>query len=123
MDQGTMNLRYRVTGMNQDEFSIVVRYYTDVLTEHDLRTDPQDAADPPVRCRTDTSITLYDPAISEDELHLLIMSYANTKWLLLQEHVKLGNAAAMPDAANLVGREFARPVLPNGDIDLSDELS
>jgi hypothetical protein len=123
MDQGTMNLRYRVVGMNQDEFSIVVRYYTDVLTEHDLRTDPEDATDPPVRCRTDTNITLYDPAISEDELHLLIMSYANTKWLLLQEQVKLGSAPAMPAAADLVGREFARPVLPNGDIDLSDELT
>jgi hypothetical protein len=118
-----MNLRYRVIGMNQNEFSIVVRYYTDVLTEHDLRVDPEDATDPPVHCRTDTNITLYDPAMSEQELHLLIMSNANTKWLLLQERVKLGTAQAMPAAADLAGKEFSRSVLPNGDIDLSDELT
>jgi hypothetical protein len=93
-----------------------------MLSEADLRTDPEDHNDPPLRCRTDTNLTLYDPHLSEEELHLFILRSANPQWLLLQERIKTGEVPDVPAVSNLIGKTFSRPVLPNGEIDLTDEL-
>ena len=69
------DVKYKIIELNEAEHSIVVRFYTDIVTENMLACEWGDGG-VITRCRTDYSITLPVPAPRGDELNSLIMRHA-----------------------------------------------
>ena len=83
-----MNLHYKIVEVWPSDHLIVVRYWTDVLSELSLASDESRNADgTPVRCRSDVSISLPIPAPTGAELEKLILGNAPTGWLQILEDV------------------------------------
>jgi len=86
-----MDIHYKIIEVNPDEHSIVVRYFTDLITEEMLATIP-DAVEKrldgsPIRCRTDYNINVPIPAPEGEDLHNFILSRAPVHWLDTQEKI------------------------------------
>jgi len=109
-----MNLRYKIIEVNTNEHSIVVRFYTDLITEQMMATDVLDGVIR--RGRTDYSIDLPVPAPTGDALAKFISTQAPWEWFAAQEAV-LNPAidTSLSDITELVGQELtpsAPPVEP-----------
>lgn len=78
-------IKYKIIETNVAEYSIVVRFYTDIITEAMLATDVLDNVIR--RCRTDYSFDLPVPAPTGTALHDFIVARAPTAWLHTQEDV------------------------------------
>ena len=78
-------IKYKIVETNVADHSIVVRYYTDIVTEEMLSVDTLDGIIR--RCRTDYSFDLPIPAPSGTALHDFIVARAPTAWLHTQEDV------------------------------------
>lgn len=79
-------IKYKIIEVDEAQHSIVVRYYTDIITEEMLATDILDGIIR--RCRTDYSIDLPIPAPTGAELDKFISLRAPIDWLTAQEAVK-----------------------------------
>lgn len=62
-----MDIKYRLLSKNDEDHSIIVRYWTNTISEESLSTDFDNQGNPildetghPVRCRTDYNFTLYN---------------------------------------------------------------
>lgn len=90
-----MNLKYRIISVDTNEHSIIVRYFTDIVTEEMLATELDRHGNAilnedgfPTRCRTDYHINIFDvPAPSGEELAKIIRYNAPVDWLRLKEQV------------------------------------
>jgi hypothetical protein len=78
-------IKYKIVETNVANHSIVVRYYTDIVTEAMLSVDTLDGVIR--RCRTDYSFDLPIPAPTGAALHDFIVTRAPTAWLHTQEDV------------------------------------
>lgn len=78
-------IKYKIIEIDETQHSIVVRYYTDIITEEMLSVDTLDGVIR--RCRTDYSIDLPIPAPIGDELHEFISGRAPKDWLFAQEDI------------------------------------
>jgi hypothetical protein len=78
-------IKYKIIETNTAEHSIVVRYYTDIITEAMLATDVLDNVIR--RGRTDYSFDLPVPTPTGTALHDFIVARAPTAWLHTQEDV------------------------------------
>jgi len=78
-------IKYKIIEADAAQHSIVVRYYTDVVTEAMLATDVLDGVIR--RCRTDYSFDLPVPAPTGAALHEFIADRSPTVWLHTQEDV------------------------------------
>ena len=84
-----MNLKYKVIEVWPDSHTIVVRYYTDKLSEIELTSFPDLKEDgTPVRCRTDVSISVPIPEPTAEQLEKLIISNAPIDGLKTLEMIK-----------------------------------
>ena len=108
-----MNIHYRVVKVDPAAHGIVVRYFTDVVTEMDLASSFNDDGSVklnsdgyPVSTRTDVLMGIYDtPSPSNEELEKRIMLNAPTDWLKLQEDIKNPSVdTKLSDARNLTGQ-------------------
>lgn len=78
-------IKYKIIETDTSQHSIVVRYYTDIITEAMLATDTLEGV---IRsCRTDYSFDLPVPAPTGTALHDFIVARAPTAWLHTQEDV------------------------------------
>jgi hypothetical protein len=78
-------IKYKIIETDTSQHSIVVRYYTDIVTEAMLSVDTLDGI---IRsCRTDYSLDLPVPAPTGTALHDFIVARAPTAWLHTQEDV------------------------------------
>lgn len=83
-----MNLKYKILRINAEQQSFVVRYYTDIVSEHSLATSPIHSDDGfPFTCLTDVNLTIYEPDLSDEEIHERITACAPVNLLRLQEHM------------------------------------
>lgn len=129
-----MQVFYRILAVVSEEASVEVRYWSDEISEGELRTDPEnDKAIPPIRCRTDTNFNV-KPDITPAELHDLIMNSAPVEWLTMKGNVK--NPAidtSLSQLTALVGQDRSEdltqevPVARNGvpperDVKLVQEI-
>lgn len=90
-----MVIKYKILEVNESERSIVVRFYTDILTEEKLASfrnadgsaiTEQDGSIK--QCRTDYHINIWQvPTPTGEELHNLILSHAPVAWFELQEKI------------------------------------
>jgi len=76
-----MKIFYRILDTNPKESSILVRYWTDKLSEQDLSSAPNDTETTPHHCRSDINLNLYNPFLDETALHRYIISMAPWGWL------------------------------------------
>lgn len=99
-----MNLKYKIVEVHPESHSIVVRFYTDAITEQSLATQTTDGTI--VRCRTDYSIDLPVPPPHGAELAAFITARAPKAWLQTQEAVLDGNIdTSLSSLTNLIGVE------------------
>lgn len=104
-----MNLRYKIIEVNTNEHSIVVRFYTDLITEQMLATDVLDGVIR--RGRTDYSLDLPVPAPTGTTLERFIVSKAPLDWLATQEAVLNPSLdTSLSNLADIVGQEIAPTV-------------
>ena len=98
--------------MDPAAHGIVVRYFTDNVTEMDLASSFNEdgsvklhADGYPLSTRTDVMMSIYDtPAPSNEELEKRIMLSAPVDWLKLQEDIKNPDVnTKLSDARNLTG--------------------
>jgi len=78
-------IKYKIIETNVAAHSIVVRFYTDIITEAMLATDVLDNVIR--RCRTDYSFDLPIPTPAGTALHDFIVARAPIAWLETQEAV------------------------------------
>ena len=87
-----MNIYYKIVEVWPDSHSMVVRYYTDLVTEQSLASDSNVRSDgSPVRCRTDVSIGVPTPEPTEEDIKNLAMRNIPYKFLKFREDVVNGN--------------------------------
>ena len=105
-----MNLHYKIVEVWPSDHLIVVRYWTDVLSEEFLASDSNRKEDgTPVRCRSDVSITLPIPAPTGNELENLIVSQAPLEWLKTLEKVQAPDIdTSMSDILKLKDTQFTK---------------
>lgn len=68
-------IKYKIIEINEAEHAIVVRFYTDIVTEQMLAVEWGNGG-VITRCRTDYNITLPVPAPRGNDLEALIMRHA-----------------------------------------------
>jgi hypothetical protein len=77
-------IKYKIVEVNSEQHSIVVRFYSDIITEASLATQWGDAGQI-LRGRMDYSIDLPIPAPAGAALAALISASAPTQWFKNQE--------------------------------------
>jgi hypothetical protein len=84
-----MNLHYKIVEVWPQDHLVVIRYWTDVLSEEVLASNDIRKEDgTPERCRSDVSVTLPIPAPEGAELEKLLISYAPLEWLKTMEKIQ-----------------------------------
>mgnify|MGYP006275008181 FL=1 len=107
-----MNVSYRIVKVDPYEHGILVRYFTDKVTENDLATsfNPDGSiklhADGyPLSTRTDVFMSIYDvPPPNFDDLDKTIKARAPIDWLQIQENIADANVdTSLSNLRNRVG--------------------
>lgn len=107
-----MNIHYRIVKVDPEAHGIVIRYFTDVVTEMDLAnsfnedgTVKLNADGYPLSTRTDILMSIFDtPTPSAEEIDRRIMFNAPVDWLKLQEDIVNPDIdTKMRDIRNIVG--------------------
>lgn len=83
-----MNIKFKILEVNPADHSIVVRYYSDTVTEADLAVlwGPNGNI---IRTRTDVNLNIWQvPAPEGDELNEYILKHAPVAFLQLQDQIK-----------------------------------
>lgn len=76
-------LKFKIIEINDTDHSVVVRFYTDKITEEMLAIDILD--EDIRRCRTDYNIDLPMPTPIGEELDSFLIKFAPIDWLAKQE--------------------------------------
>jgi hypothetical protein len=100
-----MNIHYKIVEVWPNDHLIVVRYWTDILSEEFLASNPDRNEDgTPVRCRSDVSLTLPVPAPTGLSLEKLILRNAPIAWLQTLEDVDNPDVdTSLDDLKGMVG--------------------
>jgi hypothetical protein len=107
-----MNIHYKIVEVWPNDHLIVVRYWTDLLSEEFLASDSNRKEDgSPVRCRSDSSLTLPVPTPTGKELEELIVRNAPLEWLKTLEKVQTPEVdTSMSDILKLKDTQFTADV-------------
>ena len=100
-----MNIHYKIVEVWPNDHLIVVRYWTDILSEEFLASNSERNEDgTPVRCRSDVSLTLPVPAPTGLSLEKLILRNAPIAWLQTLEDVDNPDVdTSLDDLKGMVG--------------------
>lgn len=120
-----MNLHYKIVEVWPDDHLIVVRYWTDVLSEESLASDQNRNEDgTPVRCRSDVSLTLPIPVPEESALQELILAQAPFHWLKTLEDVLNPEVDTSVDhIKSLLGKKFTKENLEKSLLSVPKDLT
>ena len=89
-----MDIHYKIVEVIPNEHSIIVRYFTDFMTEEMLNSMPdsperrEDGS--PMRCRTDYNINLPVPAPAGEDLNKFILERAPLHWFDIHQSIQDG---------------------------------
>lgn len=105
-----MNLHYKIVEVWSSDHLIVVRYWTDLLSEEFLASDSNRNEDgTPVRCRSDVALTLPIPAPTGLELEKFILQNAPKSWLKTLEDVVNPNVdTSLNHLKDMVGKVYVK---------------
>jgi hypothetical protein len=93
-----MQINYRILSVDESEGTIVVRYWTDILSERALSVLPDEQSNVPARCRTDYNLVIPDPAMTPEQIHDFAVSNAPVDWFEVKH-----TGVSLPQIAPLVG--------------------
>ena len=120
-----MKVKYRIIEVDSSQHSIVVRYYTDILSQDDLATsfDTNNTImrrpdGTPQRCQTDYNINIWkiDPSPTIEDIHEIAKSAAPYDWFKLKHAVMNPNVDTTLNVVNsIINQEFTavKPKLPD----------
>lgn len=118
-----MKIYYRILSINKQDGSIVVRFFSDTLSERDLRKNPEDKNNPPLACRTDYSFDIHDFTMDEAKLHAFILARAPAGWLARKARIAtLNDIAAFTTIDNLIGQVKSDEVAVSEEQDVTHLL-
>lgn len=84
-----LNLKYRILSTDKRNNSIIVRYWTDILSEKDLSDFDEITEDgTPTRCSTDSNIVLWNDIKTPADLEKIILDSAPIRLLENKENFK-----------------------------------
>ena len=84
-----MNIHYKIVEVYPEESQIVIRYWTDSLSELDLASDENRYDDgTPVRCRSDVAVDVPNPEPEGEELEKFLMQFCPTRFLEKLENIR-----------------------------------
>lgn len=85
-----MIIKYKIVELYENDRTMVVRYYTDILSEKDLESVPNpDDPTKPLRCKSDVSLSIPLPEPTQAELEKLILRNAPIAGLEVLEKIKM----------------------------------
>jgi hypothetical protein len=123
-------VKYRIIEVDSSQHSIVVRYYTDILSQDDLATsfDTNNTImrrpdGTPQRCQTDYNINIWktDPSPTIEDIHEIAKGAAPYDWFKLKHAVLNPNVDTTLNVVNsIINQEFTavKPKLPDLTIDV-----
>lgn len=99
-----MDIKYKIISVDENEHSMVVRFFTGTMTEEDLALEVNGGE--VTRARTDYNITVWPtPAPTGDELHEYIMRHAPLDFFALHDAIKdPGIDTSLTEAKAMVGQ-------------------
>lgn len=101
-----MTIKFKIVEANPEQHSIVVRFYSDDLTEEMLCVQRDENTGAILRCRTDFNIDLPVPAPEGDALVEFISARAPVRWFEIQKAVADPNVdTSLSHAIGLMGLE------------------
>lgn len=130
-----MEVKYRIIEVDPSQHSIVVRYYTDILSQDDLATsfDTNNTImrrpdGTPQRCQTDYNINIWktDPSPTIEDIHEIAKGAAPYDWFKLKHDVLNPSVdTTLNVVSTIMNQEFiaVKPKLPDLTIDISDQNS
>ena len=84
-----VNIKWKILEKNENEQAIIVRYWTDMVSQEDLRNASENLPDgTPVRCVTDYNINIWHHLESEEEVQKHIEQCAPVAYFALKHKVK-----------------------------------
>lgn len=118
-----MEINYEIIEKYPQENQIVVRVWSDEVSEEELRGEPENRPDGrPVRCRTDMALDLPIPTPSGQALHDFIMVRINIDWLAAKGKIKASDPdidfskvdleSGIKTVSEQVVKDLQKPVLP-----------
>ena len=115
-----MQINYRILSVDEEDHSLVVRFFTATTTEEDLAIPHPDTGEIlgedglVVSCRTDVNVTLYDvPLLTGDAFEEFIIRFAPKAWFELLEKVKdPGIDTLLTPIAEMIGQERVGVEIP-----------
>lgn len=128
-----MEVKYRIIDVDPNQHSIIVRYYTNVLTEDSLAISfnsdgsiARRADGSPQRCQTDYHINIWktDTAPTAEEIQKIANDAAPYDWFKLKHDIMDPNIdTSLSNVSSLVGKEFAaiKPVIAFVEEKTTDE--
>lgn len=120
-----MKVKYRIIEIDSSQHSIVVRYYTDILSQDDLATsfDTNNTImrrpdGTPQRCQTDYNINIWktDPSPTIEDIHEIAKGAAPYDWFKLKHDVLNPNVdTTLNVVSTIMNQEFTavKPKLPD----------
>lgn len=105
-----MNIKYKIVEIHEDNRVMVVRYFTDIITEQDLDIDPNPTGNgSPMRCKSDIALSIPLPEPTEEELHKILMLNAPIDTLKVFETLKTQpNTSVLSVVTNMKDIEFTK---------------
>ena len=111
-----MEVKYRIIDVDPNQHSIIVRYYTNVLTEDSLAISfnsdgsiARRADGSPQRCQTDYHINVWktETPPTEEEIQKIANDSAPYDWFKLKHDIMDPNIdTSLSNVSSLVGKEF-----------------
>jgi hypothetical protein len=107
-----MNINYRILSKDDEDHSLIIRYWTDIISEESLATSLNtegninvDDNGHPLRCRTDYNLTLYGlNSPTNTDLHSFAIRCAPIEFLRLLELKKTNpQALNLSEVNNIIG--------------------
>ena len=128
-----MDIKYKIIDVDRTQHSIVVRYYTDFLTEDQLSTafNPDGSImrredGSPARCQTDYNINIWrtNPAPTLEEIQEIAKNSAPYDWFKLRKDIldsTIDTSLSVVD--NILNQEFIAPppTAPQQEIKTSEQ--
>ena len=109
-----MKIKYKILSIDTAEHTMVVRFYTDKMSEEDLCSHRKHDGSPMLtedgtvaNCRTDVNLAIWQyPAPGKEELEVYIMSHAPIAWFKHKEQISNPEVdTSMSSVLPLVGLE------------------
>jgi len=127
-----LKYKFRILQFNKEEHSVIVRYYTDILTEEMLCNSFDEKGrilyhenGYPLSCRSDYNINIYDNLNpTEEEIIQLIKDSVPDKWLYLKECIINNKTTNLSKFENIIGKQYEiESMIKNTNIEITKELT